>query len=325
MTDPTTDRPPLALITGGGGFIGSRMAERLAQRGYRVRGLDVVDTAADRYAGWGGELIVGDLLDDDTLARAVDGVDLVIHTAARMGIEDEWDAYRLLNVQGPVRVAEAAKAGGASRFVHLSSVMVYGFHFPDDVTEDGPLDGADNPYCQTKIESEEAVMAFHEPGVFEVYLIRPGDVYGPGSMPWVKTPVDLMKGGMWLWFEEDPDRPTVHNHVYVDNLVDGIEVVLDAGRSAEPFNIVDGQRTTAREFFGFYEELLGLSLPEVTVAQASELGLPDAWVNYLTRNARYSIDKIRALGWEPKVSLADGMAATAEWMHETGMLDQPEE
>jgi nucleoside-diphosphate-sugar epimerase len=309
-----------ALITGGGGFIGRRLADRLTAEGYAVRGLDLSDGATRSYAALRGELIVGDLLAGDALARAADGADLVIHTAARMGIDDDWAGYRAINVEGSARVAAAARAAGASAFVQFSSVMVYGFDFPDGVAEDGPLDGADNPYCQTKIESEAAVLEQHRPGTFDVYVIRPGDVYGPGCDPWVRAPIGLMQAGQWAWLTEDPDAPTVHNHVYVDNLIDGILAVLAAGRSGEPFNITDGARTTARSFFGYYERLLGLALAEMTVDEALALGQPEVWMKYLGRHASYSIDKIRSLGYEPRIDLDEGMANTARWLRDEGTV-----
>lgn len=311
-----------ALITGGGGFIGRRLAARLATTGHTVRGLDLSDAAAPLYAELGGELMVGDLLAGDALDAAVEGTDLVLHTAARMGIEDDWDGYRAINVTGAERVAATAKAAGASRFVLFSSVMVYGFDFPDGVTEDGPLDGADNPYCQTKIESEQAVLALHQPGEFDVFVVRPGDVYGPGCDPWVEVPVDLMSNGLWAWITEDPDHPTVHNHVYVDNLVDSVLAILASGRSGEAFNVTDGARTSARTFFGHFARLLGLELPELSVDDALAVGSPEVWVKYLTRHATYSIEKVGALGYEPAIGLDEGMAITAAWLREEGLVPE---
>ncbi len=308
-----------ALITGGGGFIGCRLAQRLAKAGFHVRGLDLSDAAASAYAAFGGELLAGDMLKGDDLSRAADGADLVVHTAAKMGIDDDWAGFRAVNVEGSDRVATAARRGGASAFVHFSSVMVYGFDFPDGVTEDGPLDGANNPYCQTKIESEQAVLRHHQPGAFDVYVIRPGDVYGPGCEPWVRTPVALMKAGLWTKLS---DEAALHNHVYVDNLIDGIMIILAADRSGEPFNVTDGARTPATAFFGHFERLLGRSLLAISAAKAIEMGQPKTWIRYLTRSSTYSIEKLRGLGYRPSIGLDEGMETTARWLREIGLVPE---
>ncbi len=312
-----------ALITGGGGFVGRALAGALSKRGYTVRGLDISGAASAAYEQLGGELVVGSLLDDERLAAAVQGCELVIHTAARMGTDNDWDGFRAMNVEGPRRVAAAARSAGASRMMHLSSVMVYGFDFADGIDETGPLDGADNAYCQTKIESEEAVLRYHEPGTFEIFVVRPGDIYGPRCDPWVRGPLGQMRRGEWWWVEDDPARPAVHNHVYVDNLIDGMFVLLDSEHSGEAFNITDGCRTGFREFFGHFEKALGASFP-VLEHDAARRQLGDMGYRYFTRSSVYSIEKIRALGYQPRVGLEEGMAVTLAWARAEGLLPAPE-
>jgi nucleoside-diphosphate-sugar epimerase len=311
-----------ALITGGSGFVGLAMANALAARGYTVRGLDINDAASAAYEQLGGRLVVGSMLDEEALTAAVDRCELVIHTAARMGVDNDWAGYRSLNVEGPRRVAAAARSAGARRMMHLSSVMVYGFDFVDGIDERGPLDGADNAYCQTKIESEEAVLRFQEPGTFEVFVVRPGDIYGPGCDPWVRGPIGLMRRGEWWWVEDAPTTPAVHNHVYVDNLIDGMFVLLDSGRSGEVFNITDGCRTGFREFFGHFERALGASFP-VLQREAARRQLGELGYRYFTRSSTYSIEKIRTSGYQPRVGLEEGMAVTIAWARAEGLLPEP--
>lgn len=304
-------------ITGGGGFIGTAVARRLAAAGHDVRGLDLDDRGRAAWADLGGDLRTGDVTDAAVAEAFCEGLDTVVHTAAIVAESGEWAAFRAVNVEGPRTVATAARAAGARRFVHLSSVMVHGFDFPDDVAEDGPLDGADNPYCQTKVESEEAVLALLDPGTFDVLIVRPGDVYGPGSVPWTIRPVTLMRDGLWATIEGDT---SLQNHLYIDNLVDGIEAVLARGVPGVAYTFTDGARTTTREFFGRYLGALGIEVPDLTADDALALGVDPEAVRYLTRRATYGGERARALGWHPRVDLDEGMARTLDWLSAEGLL-----
>lgn len=319
---------PLMAITGSGGFIGLRMAERARERGMRVRGLELGAEAARRAEALGFETIVGDVNDTDAVRRLCAGANVVFHTAAIVDEGGEWAKFRKVNVEGTRHVASVARDAGVSRFVHLSSVMVYGFDFPRFVSEEGPLRGEGNPYCQTKIESEEALRSVHQRGGFEVIVIRPGDVYGPGSVPWVVRPAELMKRGLFMLI--DGGRG-IMNHVHVDNLIDGIFAALDRDVTGEAFNLTDGAETSFREYFTRLGALVGrkrfLSLPKPVAMAAfavmargaralgkKPLAEPSA-VPFVTRPNPYSIEKARSwLGYQPKVTLDDGMRELAAWL-----------
>lgn len=319
---------PLLAITGSGGFIGLRMAERARERGMRVRGLELGAEAARRAEAQGFETVVGDVNDADAVRRLTAGASVVFHTAAIVDEGGDWAKFRKVNVEGTRHVASVARDAGVSRFVHLSSVMVYGFDYPRFVSETGPFRGEGNPYCQTKIESEDALRPLHERGGFEVIVIRPGDVYGPGSVPWVIRPVELMKKGLFMLI--DGGRG-IMNHVHVDNLIDGIVAALDRDATGEAFNLTDGAETTFRDYFTRLGALVGrkhfLSLPKPVAMAAfaamargaralgrKPLAEPSA-VPFVTRPHAYSIEKARSwLGYQPKVSLDDGMRELAAWL-----------
>jgi len=319
---------PLLAVTGSGGFIGLRMAERARERGMRVRGLELGAEAARRAEAQGFETIVGDVNDSDAVRRLCAGASVVFHTAAIVDEGGEWARFREVNVEGTRHVASVARDAGVRRFVHLSSVMVYGFDFPRFVSEAGPFRGEGNPYCQTKIESEEALRALHRPGSFETIVIRPGDVYGPGSVPWVIRPVELMKRGLFMLI--DGGRG-IMNHVHVDNLIDGIFAALDRDVTGEAFNLTDGAETSFREYFTRLGALVGRkrfpSLPRPVAIAAfgamargarllgrKPLAEPSA-VPFVTRPHTYSIEKARSwLGYQPKVTLDEGMRELAAWL-----------
>lgn len=321
-------------ITGVGGFIGLRMAERALASGVRVRGIDLDPTAAQRARQLGVDVIEGDLCDPTRARAAVEGCAAVFHTAAIVTEDASWELSRRVNVAGTVTIARAARDVGARRFIHLSSVMVHGFDYADGVTEEGPFDGANNPYCQTKLESDQAVLAMHDAGRLDVTVIRPGDVYGPGCVSWVLRPIALMKRNLFAYV--DGGRPLI-NHVHIDNLLDAVFVAIERDAVGTAFTVTDGRRTTAREFFGYYARLLGkraipslpssLALPAFSALERSfvRLSRPSpvhaAAVHFVRRKHMYSIAKAqRELDYAPRVELEDGMARLATWLHAEGIV-----
>lgn len=325
-------------ITGVSGFIGDAVARRYADAGATVRGLDIrlpdpanpLTPDADPRV----EYLQGDVTDLATLRRLVTGADIVVHTAAIVAESGNWQDFDRVNAQSPRWVALAARSAGASSFVHLSSVMVHGFDFPEACHEEGPLDHAANPYCATKIRSEFLLRDLSVPGEFSVHIIRPGDVYGPYSTPWIVRPVQHMRDKTFLYVE-----PSVINHVYVDNLVDAIEAVVAAGDvlAGVPVIATDGVATPSRDFYGYYADLLGMGfaptvpgwLAEPTVGALASV-LPEALrrrldldresIRYLRRSASYDNSRLRSLGWAPRVDLAAGRELTAAWLRRVGLL-----
>jgi len=329
---------PTVAITGISGFIGDAVARRYADRGWTVRGLDLrlpdpVDPLtpdADPRVDY----LIGDVTSPPTLRGLVEGSDLVVHTAAIVAESGDWADFDRINARAPRQVALAAREAGAGSFVHLSSVMVHGFAFPHGIDEDGPLDHAANPYCASKIRSEHLLRGLDIPGEFHVHVVRPGDVYGPMSMPWIIRPIQHIRSRTYLVV-----KGGVINHVYIDNLVDAIEVVAAGGArtSGLAFIATDGVATPARDFWGWYAEQLGSGfaptlpgwLAEPLVGAAAAI-LPDSLrrrldldrqsIRYLRRRGAYSNAALRSLGWEPRIPLEEGRERTAAWLRQVGLL-----
>lgn len=319
-------------ITGLGGFIGQRVAELAREHGWTVRGIELSPTrcAALRNAGY--EVECGDILDASALDRAFAGCDAVLHTAAIVREGGRLADFRRINVDGATLAAERAAQAGAKTFVHLSSVMVYGFRFPSGIDEDGPKDGAGNPYCITKIEAEKALLEFAaRPGAPRIVLVRPGDVYGPGSEPWVLRPLELLRRGI---FALPGDGQGVINHVYIDNLVDAIFLAIEKAPAGAAFNVTDGARTTWLEFYTRLAALVGLPAPRRLPTAAMKAGIwalasvqrlfgrePAALpggVDYVSRRGVYSIERARAtLGYVPRITLDEGLQRSARWFRAT--------
>ena len=181
-------------ITGVGGFIGLAMAKRALSLGWQVQGMDISESAAARARALGIRVVVGDINDVDAVSSAASNADVVFHTAAIVEEDGAREDYERVNVEGTRTVCEAARTVGVKRVVHLSSVMVFGFDYLPEISEDGPLDGQGNVYNDSKLASERVAMSFNDPEHgFGVIVIRPGDVYGPGSIPWVIRPIELLK------------------------------------------------------------------------------------------------------------------------------------
>ncbi|AFZ23503.1 nucleoside-diphosphate-sugar epimerase [Cylindrospermum stagnale PCC 7417] len=319
------------LISGIDGFIGLRTAELALGQGMKVRGLQHTSDKAKKAQNLGAEIIVGSINDAATAQKACQGVDIVLHMAEVANESGSLDYFREVNVGGTVNLAKAAKNAGVKTFVHLSSVMVYGFNYPNGVTESGPLSGENNPYCQTKIEAEEAILQLNAPPDFGIIIIRPGDVYGPGSIPWIIRPLLLMRQKLFVHVN---DGKGVINHIYIDNLIDAIFLTIEKETNGEIFNITDGEETSWKEYFTRLAEIEGfsnfISLPKdelKLLLQVRHQGqklfgkkadiLPES-LDFLTRPYAYSIAKAKTLlGYQPKIDLKEGMRRTREWLQKT--------
>ncbi len=310
------------VVTGAAGFIGSRLVAALREQGYEVRGLDVAgtDISAD-IAIPGAWMDLGE-------------VDVVIHTAAMVGMPSQTDQFWRVNTLGTRHVLDAAHTSAATRFVLLSSVTVFGNDFPDGVTEAYPTRPTGVPYADTKIAAEHLCLDEHIRSDIDVTIVRPGDVYGPRSRPWTILPVQMIKGRRVA-------VPTtgIHSPVYVDDVVAGI--VAAAGEPAAAGQIITlsgGVGVPTGEYFDHYARMLGRKpvprLPRsVMIAGAGaqaraatalgrQIELSPAAVRYLAdRRGTYSIVKARdLLGWVPQVGLDQGMELTRVWLAEQGWL-----
>ena len=313
------------FVTGALGLIGARLARRYRDAGAEVAGMDV---RADPSLG----VVAGDLTQPGAWQDAAAGCDLVIHTAALVGMQrvDEATFWRV-NVLGTRNALDAAARGGAGRFVHFSSIVTFGLDYPDGVDERYPTHATGVPYVDTKIASEQAVLAAHAAGEIACTIVRPGDVYGPGSHFWTVTPVETIKQRRLML----PAMGRGHvSPVYVDDLVEG--TMLAAGHpeaAGHVFTLAGGATVETRDFFGRYARMLGKSgVPAaptpVVLAMAATLGrvtgggeVTPAAVRYIARRGGYSIEKARTmLGYEPEVDLDEGMRRSEEWLRGEGLL-----
>ncbi len=299
--------------------------------GATVRGLDASLTAVERVRSMGVRASVGDVCNPAHAKSLCAGASLVIHCAAVVTEGGDRALFDRINVGGTRTVLDAAIAANAG-FVQLSSVMVYGFTFPDGVGEDGPFRGEGNAYCETKLAGDQLVLEAARDRGARALVIRPGDVYGIGSTPWVDRPLALMRQGLFVL----PDHGRgVINHVHVDNLIDCILAAVEREAWGRAYNLTDGQRTTCAEYFARVAALAGRSRVRTaptallrplftTIARASrwvgrEPPATEEALAFLLRPGTYSIARAqRELGYAPRVTLDEGFAQIAAALREQG-------
>jgi nucleoside-diphosphate-sugar epimerase len=321
----TPQAPGSVFVTGALGFIGRALCDRYRALGADVRGVDV---RADPERG----VVAGDVSRPGPWQDHADGAGLVIHTAAIVSMRGGAERFWRVNVTGTRNVLDAAGRGGAQRFVHLSSVVVFGFDFPDRVDERHPVRPNGVPYVDTKVASEQVVLQAHAAGELACTVVRPGDVYGPGSRPWTVVPVRELRARRLLL---PAMGRGVFSPAYIDNLVEGI--VRAAGAEQGPgqvFTLTDGSGVETRDFFGRYARMLGgrrvpvaptrvaTALARAVSLMAPKSEVTPAAASYLARTGTYSIDKARSLlGYEPAVGLDEGMERCEAWLRAEGLLD----
>jgi nucleoside-diphosphate-sugar epimerase len=327
-----------ALVTGASGFIGGRLAERLAnEEGVRVRAMVRNMKRTGRLQSLPLEIVQADLLDLSSLRTAVDGCDLVFHCAAIVRETGDRDEFFQTNVQGTENILRVSTDAGIRKFVHFSSVAVYGMNPPDRIDETIPYQPCGNLYCDTKIAGEKAVWFFHREARLPVVVIQPANVYGPYSNPWTVRPVKLILSGQMMLIDGGTG---ICNYVYIDNLLDATLLATKSDSSVgQVYLISDGMPVTWKEFFGYYARMAGKpkmrSVPQWlgrVIATGMEIvskftGKPPKItreaINYLIRQSHFSIEKARReLGYQPRLSLEEGMKLTEQWLRETGYLQR---
>jgi len=305
------------LVTGGAGFIGSHVAHRLVEMGHAVRVVDNLSTGNRenlRDVAGRVELITGDVQDPRVCARAVDGVDVVFHLAALgsvpRSLADAWGSHDA-NVNATVRLLEACRHGGVRRVVYSSSSSVYGDTptLPKVETLE-PLPRS--PYAASKLSGEQYTLAYARAGLVEGVALRYFNVFGPRQSPKgpyaAVIPLFLsaaLRGTSAVVFG---DGEQTRDFTYIDNVVTAN--LLAAFGPAErvngwAVNVGAGDRTSLNQLLQLVRDISGVDVrAEYRPPRAGDV-----------RDSLAGLDRVRqVLGYDPEVSLADGLRITWEWM-----------
>ena len=303
------------MVTGAAGFIGSRLASRLLDEGWRVVGVDALTDSYDpeekrararalaRRSGY--RHVAGDLV-DLPLAEALEGVEVVYHLAGRPGVRDSFrleERYHHDNVVATAHLVEAARsADSVRRIVYASSSSVYG-DAPLPFHEDGPT-GPLAPYGQTKLEAERICLEASGPSL-EAVALRYFTVYGPGQRPdmGLRRFAEAALTGRAI--ELFGDGTQSRDFTFVDDIVGATALAATAPAAGMAINVGGGSRVSLLEVFSLLEELIGT--PPRLLRRPFARG-----------DARHTVADLRRsrdlLGFQAATSFRDGYTSEVDWL-----------
>jgi dTDP-glucose 4,6-dehydratase len=317
------------LVTGGAGFIGSHYVRKVLGGAYdTMADAEVVVLDKLTYAGNEANLesvrdnprlrfVRGDICDREIVREVITGADLVVHFAAESHVDRSILGaadFVLTNVVGTQTLLQAAVDAGVGKFVHVSTDEVYGSITEGSWTEECLLE-PNSPYAASKAGSDLMARSFARTHGLPVCVTRCSNNYGPHQFPEKVVPLfvtNLMDGKKVPLYG---DGLNVRDWLHVDDHCWGIQLVADAGRPGEIYNIGGGT------------ELTNL---ELTARLLDACGADESMVERVTdrkaHDRRYSVDiaKISTeLGYRPLMSFDEGLASTVEWYRENRAWWEP--
>jgi len=327
------------LVTGATGFTGGHLAQHLIDRGDTVRALVRAKSRtrfdASPLPSRGVTAIDGDLLDAASLARAVDGVEVVYHIAATYREAGQPDsAYRAINVDGTRNLLEAAKAAGVKRVVHCSTGGVHGHIAHPPANEDAPFNPGD-VYQETKLAAEKLARAFGAANGLDVVVARPIGIYGPGDTRFLRMFKGLARGR----FPMIGNGQAFYHLTYVADLVEGFRLCGTVPAATGRTYILAGPRyTTLEQLVHLVAKELNVAPPRVhlpvwpfwtagllcemvCVPLRIEPPIYRRRVDFYTKSRAFDTTRAKTeLGFAPKVDLEEGIRRTARWYRNEGLL-----
>ena len=317
------------LVTGAGGFIGSHLAADQHSRGRRVVALDLDPSRVAHLEQPGRfEIVHGDFTDPAVARGALNGVDTVFHlAAAHLGTRaSEADHWRV-NVEGVRGLADAAREAGVQRFVHCSTVGVYGRVQDPPADENSPC-RPDLAYERTKLAGEAVVEAAIRDRGLPAVILRPVWVYGPGC-PRTEKLFRLVRKGR---FPVTKAGDALRHCIYIRDMVEAFDRAAEAPAALGEVIIVgDDVATTVRSLVDEIAALVGSrpprSLPLPVLRLAAVLGelayrplgkeppISRRSIKFYTNSTAFDIAKARrVLGWNPRYDLETGLAETFRFL-----------
>jgi NAD dependent epimerase/dehydratase len=315
------------LVTGAGGFIGSHLTERLVRLGARTRAL--VHYNADGRRGWldqsaeRGEIEVtfGDVRDPASFQRAFEGADVVFHLAALIAIPYSYVtpvSYVRTNVEGTLNVLDAALKAGVGRVVHTSTSETYGSAQYVPIDERHPVCGQ-SPYAASKAGADQVALSYYHAFALPVVTVRPFNTFGPRQSPRAVIPAIItqaLDGQEVRLGSLTPRRDLTFVRDTVEAFVKAAGTEAAAG---QVLNVGSGHDVAVGDLAQMILRLAGVERRVVHDPQRVRPDASEVW--------RLVCDGAKArevLGWQPVVSLEEGLAETIDWFRSRRGVYAPE-
>ena len=306
------------LVTGGAGFIGSHIVERLLKEGHFVRVLDNFSSGKEENLNFTYDLpptiyhlIKGDIRDYQTCLQACSGIDYVLHQAALRSVPKSMTMpheYNAVNIDGTVNILQAALKSKVKRVVIASSSSIYGDtdKFPE---REDFLPQLISPYALTKLAGEHYCRIFSEHFNVETVCLRYFNVFGPRQALDDEYAVVIPKFIHCILNDEQPpifgNGKQSRDFTYVDNVVEAnILAATKPGIKCEIFNVANGHDNTVLELVDTLNKIIGKNIkPKFLPVRAGDVFRTAA-----------DISKIKSmLGFKPEVNFEEGLRETVEW------------
>ncbi len=301
------------LVTGGAGFVGSKIVERLLSLNASVTILDDFFTGLERNlpAAWSYEMAKGTVCDAELVERCVKEADLVVHAAARniiISTKNPREDYET-NIGGTLNVLMAARKFQVERIVYTSSASVYGNPRHVPINEDDGVSPL-SPYAVSKLAGEHYCLAFYESYGVPAGVVRYSNVYGPNQDPAnpycgvVSKFIEAVSNGTPPQIHGDGEQ--TRDYTYVDDAVEATLMALASPRSeGQVFNLGTGTEVTVNHLAAVIAELYGKSIEPVHIDRRD--------IDNIRRRV-LNIERVRKiLRWVPAVTLREGLRRTIAW------------
>jgi 2-alkyl-3-oxoalkanoate reductase len=323
-------------VTGGTGFTGAALVQRLLEMGHEVVALDKAPgIAMEALKSQGAKIILGSVTDQKVVEEAVAGCEVVFHLAAAFRELDVPESvYKEVNVDGTRVVAQASLDAGARKLVYCSTQGVHGHIENPPGDETSPIEPAEY-YQQTKYEGELELPPFAEQGL-EYTILRPTAIYGPGDPGRFVMIYRRAKKGTFPMFGSGK---TYYHPVYIDNLVDAFILAMEPGVGAgQAYIIADEEYFSIQELVTRVGRAIGVDVktprfpiwPLIIAGHVCEkackpFGItPPIFprrVDWFRQVRAFRIDKAkRDLGYSPRVGIEEGLRLTGEWYTKEGYI-----